>query len=109
VHSIPHPQKSKIHLDSSESSGPIDVDQKELRDTNSLVEEFLLLANISVATKIQETFPQIGGTQVCKRISMFQYLNELIFSGVSKMASTPPRTNFEKLQDILQKRKGLKG
>jgi hypothetical protein len=40
---------------------------------------------------------------------MFQYLNELIFSGVSKTASTPPRTNFEKLQDILQKRKGLKG
>lgn len=48
----------KIHLDSSESSDPIDVEQKEQRETNSLVEEFMLLANISVAGKIQETFPQ---------------------------------------------------
>lgn len=48
----------KIHLDSAESSDPIDVEQKEMRETNSLVEEFMLLANISVARKIQETFPQ---------------------------------------------------
>ena len=48
----------KIHLDSSESSDPIDVEQKEMRETNSLVEEFMLLANISVARKIEETFPQ---------------------------------------------------
>ena len=48
----------KIHLDSSESSDPVDVEQKELRETNSLVEEFMLLANISVAQKIQDTFPQ---------------------------------------------------
>lgn len=27
-------------------------------DTNSLVEEFMLLANCSVAAKIQDTFPQ---------------------------------------------------
>ena len=48
----------KIQLDSSESSDPIDVEQKEMRETNSLVEEFMLLANISVARKIEETFPQ---------------------------------------------------
>ena len=48
----------KIHLDSAESSDPIDVEQKELRETNSLVEEFMLLANISVARRIQEAFPQ---------------------------------------------------
>lgn len=47
----------KIHLDSNESSDPIDVEQKEMRETNSLVEEFMLLANISVAKKIHETFP----------------------------------------------------
>ena len=47
----------KIHLDSSESAEPIDVEQKQLRETNSLVEEFMLLANISVARKIQETYP----------------------------------------------------
>jgi len=50
----------KIHMDSNESSDPVDVEQKELRETNSLVEEFMLLANISVAGKIQETFPQIA-------------------------------------------------
>jgi exosome complex exonuclease DIS3/RRP44 len=48
----------RIHLDSSETSDPIDVEQKQLRETNSLVEEFTLLANISIATKIQGTFPQ---------------------------------------------------
>ncbi|KAG6861108.1 hypothetical protein C0995_003837 [Termitomyces sp. Mi166 len=76
----------KIHLDSSESSDPIDVEQKEMRETNSLVEEFMLLANISVAKKIQETFPQ---------------------TAVLRRHLPPPRTNFEKLQDILMKRKGM--
>ncbi|RDX49603.1 RNB-domain-containing protein [Lentinus brumalis] len=76
----------KIHLDSSESSDPVDVEQKELRETNSLVEEFMLLANISVAGKIQETFPQ---------------------TAVLRRHLPPPRTNFEKLQDILKKRKGM--
>lgn len=76
----------KIHLDTAESSDPIDVEQKELRETNSLVEEFMLLANISVAKKIQETFPQ---------------------TAVLRRHLPPPKTNFEKLQDILRKRKGL--
>jgi len=48
----------KINLGSAESSDPIDVEQKELRETNSLVEEFMLLANVSVAKKIDEVFPQ---------------------------------------------------
>ncbi|KAL5510957.1 hypothetical protein ACEPAG_3676 [Sanghuangporus baumii] len=76
----------KIYLDSSESSDPIDVEQKELRETNSLVEEFMLLANISVAKKIQETFPQ---------------------TAVLRRHLPPPPANFEKLQDILKKRRGL--
>ncbi|EJF61412.1 RNB-domain-containing protein [Dichomitus squalens LYAD-421 SS1] len=76
----------KIQLDSSESSDPVDVEQKELRETNSLVEEFMLLANISVARKIQETFPQ---------------------TAVLRRHLPPPRTNFEKLQDILGRRKGM--
>jgi exosome complex exonuclease DIS3/RRP44 len=76
----------KIHLDSAESSDPIDVEQKELRETNSLVEEFMLLANISVAQKIQEAFPQ---------------------TAVLRRHMPPPKTNFEKLQDILQKRRGI--
>ncbi|TFY71746.1 hypothetical protein EVG20_g1249 [Dentipellis fragilis] len=76
----------KIQLDSPESSDPIDVEQKEMRETNSLVEEFMLLANISVAKKIEETYPQ---TSVLRR------------------HLPPPKTNFEKLQDILRKRRGM--
>jgi exosome complex exonuclease DIS3/RRP44 len=41
----------------SETHDPIDVKTKELMETNSMVEEFMLLANISVAKKIYETFP----------------------------------------------------
>ena len=40
----------------SETHDPIDLQTKELRDTNSLVEEFMLLANISVALHIHENF-----------------------------------------------------
>ncbi|KAJ7071550.1 hypothetical protein C8F01DRAFT_1111006 [Mycena amicta] len=76
----------KIHLDSAESSDPIDVEQKEMRETNSLVEEFMLLANISVARKIFEAFP---ATAVLRR------------------HLPPPQTNFDKLKDILKKRKGM--
>jgi exosome complex exonuclease DIS3/RRP44 len=95
----------KIHLDSSESSEPIDVEQKEMRETNSLVEEFMLLANISVARKIQETFPQTA----VLRCVLFIFLNDMHkpTSYGSRRHLPPPRTNFEKLQDILMKRKGL--
>ncbi|KAI9566793.1 hypothetical protein HD554DRAFT_2024795 [Boletus coccyginus] len=77
----------KINLGSAESSDPIDVEQKELRETNSLVEEFMLLANVSVAKKIDEVFPQ---------------------TAVLRRHLPPPRTNFDKLQDVLLKRKGFK-
>lgn len=97
----------KIHLDSSESSDPIDVEQKEMKETNSLVEEFMLLANISVAKKIQETFPQ---TAVLRWDIFFRTSRnsvDLNFSRITRRHLPPPRTNFEKLQDILQKRKGF--
>jgi len=95
----------KIYMDSTESSDPIDVEQKELRETDSLVEEFMLLANISVARKIQETFPQ---TSVLRYVfvSFQSYLSRFhVFWCRRHMP--PPRTNFDKLQDILFKRKGL--
>ncbi|CAI4216258.1 unnamed protein product [Parascedosporium putredinis] len=47
----------KVQME-SETSDPIDVKTKELLDTNSLVEEFMLFANVSVARKIHEAFPQ---------------------------------------------------
>ncbi|BGP10533.1 exosome catalytic subunit dis3 [Rhodotorula toruloides] len=76
----------KIHLEQSEQSGPVDVEHKELFETNSLVEEFMLLANISVAERIYKQFPQ---------------------TAVLRRHAPPPKTNFEVLQDVLQKRRGM--
>lgn len=42
----------------NETHDPIDVEAKKIRDTNSMVEEFMLLANISVAEKIVQEFPE---------------------------------------------------
>ncbi|KIN93475.1 hypothetical protein M404DRAFT_17294 [Pisolithus tinctorius Marx 270] len=64
----------------------IGVMQKALLATNSLVEEFMLLANISVAMRINEAFSQ---------------------TAVLRRHVAPPKTNFEKLQDMLMKRKGF--
>lgn len=47
----------KIMMD-SETHDPIDVEVKKLYETNSMVEEFMLLANISVAEKILKEFPE---------------------------------------------------
>ncbi|GAA5953845.1 hypothetical protein JCM8115_004175 [Rhodotorula mucilaginosa] len=76
----------KIHLESSEQSGPVDVEVKELFETNLLVEEFMLLANISVAERIYKQFPQ---------------------TAVLRRHAPPPKTNFEVLQDVLAKRRGF--
>ncbi|XP_066157752.1 exosome complex exonuclease RRP44 [Euwallacea fornicatus] len=46
----------KIMMD-SETMEPLDVEVKKLYETNSMVEEFMLLANISVAQKILKDFP----------------------------------------------------
>lgn len=76
----------RIHMDSPEAAGPIDVEQKEQRETNSLVEEFMLLANVTVAEHNYKTYPQ---------------------TAVLRRHLPPPRTNFETLQDILKKRRGF--
>ena len=41
----------------SETADPIDVQAKQVFETNSMVEEFMLAANISAATKIFQEFP----------------------------------------------------
>jgi len=41
----------------SETADPIDVQTKQMRETNSMVEEFMLAANISSAKHILENFP----------------------------------------------------
>ncbi|XP_063068491.1 exosome complex exonuclease RRP44 [Engraulis encrasicolus] len=47
----------RFHMD-SETHDPIDLQTKQLMETNSMVEEFMLLANISVAQKIFDEFSE---------------------------------------------------
>lgn len=70
----------------SETSDPVDVQTKQLLDTNSLVEEFMLLANISVAGKIYEAFPQ---------------------TAMLRRHGAPPKSNFEELANQLKVKRGL--
>lgn len=60
----------------NDSQDPVDVEMKELKETNALVEEFMLLANISVAKKIHSKYPE---------------------SSLLRRHPTPPQSNFELL------------
>ncbi len=75
----------KVEME-SETSDPIDVKTKQLLDTNSLVEEFMLLANISVARRTYEAFPE---------------------TALLRRHAAPPRTNFDELASQLRVRRGL--
>jgi len=70
----------------SETSDPIDIKTKKHLDTMSLVEEFMLLANTSVAAKIYSAFPQ---------------------TAMLRRHGAPPKTNFEELANQLKVKKGL--
>lgn len=70
----------------SETSDPIDVKTKKHLDTMSLVEEFMLLANTSVAAKIYEAFPQ---------------------TAMLRRHGAPPKSNFEELANQLKVKRGL--
>jgi len=70
----------------SETSDPVDVKTKQLLDTNQLVEEFMLLANISVADKIHEAFPQ---------------------TALLRRHASPPKNFFEELSNQLKVKKGM--
>ncbi|CAM9132050.1 unnamed protein product, partial [Heterosigma akashiwo] len=48
----------RFQLD-SESRNPTDVQMYQLKETNALVEEFMLLANITVAKRVLRTFPTL--------------------------------------------------
>ena len=73
----------KVHMD-SETSDPGEVEIKKLLETNSLVEEFMLFANISVARKIFDSYPQ---------------------TAMLRRHAPPPATNFETLNEMLRIRK----
>lgn len=59
-----------------ETHEPIEVQVKKVLETNSMVEEFMLLANCSVAEKIEKEFPEYA---------------------MLRRHPTPPQTNFEPL------------
>lgn len=44
----------------NETRDPLDVEVKQLKETNSMVEEFMLLANVEVAIKIYKDFPEFA-------------------------------------------------
>lgn len=73
----------KVHMD-SETSDPGEVEIKQLLETNSLVEEFMLFANISVARKIYDSYPQ---------------------TAMLRRHAAPPASNFEQLNEMLNVRK----
>lgn len=74
----------KVHTD-SETSDPSEVEIKQLLATNSLVEEFMLLANISVARQIYQAFPQ---------------------TAMLRRHAAPPASNFDILNEQLRVKKG---
>ncbi|KAJ2161094.1 exosome catalytic subunit dis3 [Coemansia sp. RSA 552] len=65
----------------NDSQDPVDVEMKALKETNALVEEFMLLANISVARKIYEHYPD---------------------SALLRRHPEPPAQNFDNLQHALK-------
>lgn len=75
----------KVQME-SETSDPIDIKTKKHLETMSLVEEFMLLANVSVASRIYEAFPQ---------------------TAILRRHGAPPKTNFDELADQLKVKKGL--
>eukprot|EP00049_Salpingoeca_infusionum_P001523 m.48938 g.48938 ORF g.48938 m.48938 type:complete len:1097 (-) comp11071_c0_seq2:2033-5323(-) len=60
----------------SETHDPVELELKKAYETNSLVEEFMLLANVSTAAKIYDSFPQCA---------------------VLRRHPSPPQSNFEGL------------
>jgi exosome complex exonuclease DIS3/RRP44 len=77
----------EVRIESSEDSDSLsDVKTKAHLATNSLVEEFMLLANISVAAKIAEMFPQ---------------------TALLRRHATPPSSNFADLTQQLRVMRGF--
>ena len=78
----------EVRIETSDEVGdPLtDVKTKAMLETNSLVEEFMLLANITVASKIYDAFSQ---------------------TALLRRHATPPPQNFEDLINQLSKKRGM--
>ena len=76
----------RIEADEESTDSLADVKTKAHLATNSLVEEFMLLANITVARKIQTVFPQ---------------------TALLRRHATPPASNFADLSEQLKRMRGF--
>ena len=76
----------RIEADSETADPLADIKTKALLETNSLVEEFMLLANTTVASKIQASFPQ---------------------TALLRRHAPPPASNFTDLNEQLKRMRGL--
>lgn len=77
----------RIESDNDEVGDPLtDVKTKTMLATNNLVEEFMLLANITVGSKIYRAFPQ---------------------TAMLRRHATPPPQNFEELSNQLSKKRNM--
>lgn len=78
----------RIEADNDEVGDPLtDVKTKAMLETNSLVEEFMLHANITVAAKIYDSFSQ---------------------TALLRRHATPPPQNFEDLTNQLTKKRDMR-
>ncbi|KAH3767392.1 exosome complex exonuclease RRP44A [Pelomyxa schiedti] len=74
---------SEIHFTKDANYQPVDIELYQLKDTNSMVEEFMLLANVEVAKYTYKHFPHYA---------------------LLRRHPTPNPKNFTWLQDLLRKR-----
>ena len=86
-----------------DAQDPIDVEMKELQETNALVEEFMLLANISVAQKIFETYPDAAllrwvFSKIDGGICVHHILISLLIIDVIQRHQTSILTDYGRLQ-----------
>ncbi|KAL2919192.1 hypothetical protein HK105_201467 [Polyrhizophydium stewartii] len=101
IHSI------KLWFNLDEFGNPINSGMYELKDSNRLIEEFMLLANMAVAEKIQAYFPEAALLRRHPRPA--QSIGEFV-SRATKMgfkidasSSGSLQASFEAIQDPLQR------
>lgn len=68
---------------SEENKDPLDIEVKKMQEANSLIEEFMLLANVAVAEKIYSSFPE---------------------HAVLRRHSAPAQSAFDSLRSALEQR-----
>lgn len=81
---------------SEETQDPIDMELYETKESNSLVEEFMLLANCSVAAKIYSAYPNFA---MLRCVTLLPPLSSMDIAASCPSSSirrhpTPPEKNF---------------